>query len=226
MVLHYRKRGDVWHCRGSVRSGRRKLQCGSSRPAAPARPKRRRSARKECQSAMRGSVTPGGATSGCWMPAQGVARREFDIIAAWSVCRLGRSLSDLNWFAGRATIPRHRPLPAPAGARHLDAIGQDVVRHVGRVHVVRASDDPRSGAGGTGSRSIIRQAPGQAEDDAVQGGAYPSALDEGRGVRETARLLKVSPPRSARSGACRRPRTTLIQSRSPISRGTKTPIKR
>ena len=26
---------------------------------------------------------------------KGVARREFDIVAAWSVCRLGRSLSDL-----------------------------------------------------------------------------------------------------------------------------------
>ena len=26
---------------------------------------------------------------------KGVARREFDIVAAWSVCRLGRSLGDL-----------------------------------------------------------------------------------------------------------------------------------
>ena len=26
---------------------------------------------------------------------KGVARREFDVVAAWSVCRLGRSLSDL-----------------------------------------------------------------------------------------------------------------------------------
>jgi predicted site-specific integrase-resolvase len=26
---------------------------------------------------------------------KGVARREFDLVAAWSVCRLGRSLSDL-----------------------------------------------------------------------------------------------------------------------------------
>ena len=25
---------------------------------------------------------------------EGVARREFDVMAAWSVCRLGRSLSD------------------------------------------------------------------------------------------------------------------------------------
>ena len=25
MALHYRKRGDVWHCRGSVRIGRRRF---------------------------------------------------------------------------------------------------------------------------------------------------------------------------------------------------------
>ena len=31
---------------------------------------------------------------------KGVARREFDIIAAWSVCRLGRSLSDLIGLLG------------------------------------------------------------------------------------------------------------------------------
>ena len=35
--------------------------------------------------------------------------------------------------ARRATIPRHRSLPAPAGARYLDAIGQDAVRDAGRV---------------------------------------------------------------------------------------------
>ena len=32
--------------------------------------------------------------------ALGVARREFDIVAAWSVCRLGRSLSDLIGLLG------------------------------------------------------------------------------------------------------------------------------
>lgn len=31
---------------------------------------------------------------------KGVARREFDLIAAWSVCRLGRSLQDLVAFLG------------------------------------------------------------------------------------------------------------------------------
>ncbi|CAO4132291.1 recombinase family protein [Methylorubrum extorquens] len=31
---------------------------------------------------------------------KGIARREFDLIAAWSVCRLGRSLQDLVGFLG------------------------------------------------------------------------------------------------------------------------------
>jgi len=31
---------------------------------------------------------------------KGVARREFDVMAAWSVCRLGRSLSDLIGLLG------------------------------------------------------------------------------------------------------------------------------
>jgi DNA invertase Pin-like site-specific DNA recombinase len=31
---------------------------------------------------------------------KGVARRDFDIVAAWSVCRLGRSLSDLIGLLG------------------------------------------------------------------------------------------------------------------------------
>ena len=107
---------------------------------------------------------------------KGVARREFDIVAAWSVCRLGRSLPDLIGLLGELQIPRHRPLPAPAGARYLDAIGQDAVRDAGGVQRVRAGDDPRSGDGGTGSRSIIRQAPGQAEDDAVPGAAHSSGI--------------------------------------------------
>ena len=100
---------------------------------------------------------------------KGVARREFDIVAAWSVCRLGRSLPDLIGLLGELRSRDDRPLPAPAGARYLHAIGPDAVRDAGGVQRVRAGDDPRSGDGGTGSRTIIRQAPGQAEDDAVPG---------------------------------------------------------
>ena len=104
---------------------------------------------------------------------KGVARREFDIVAAWSVCRLGRSLSDLIGLLGEL---RSRDIDLYLHQQALDTStpsGRCLVRHAGRVQRVRAIDDPRSGAGGTGSRSIIWQAPGQAEDDAVQDRSHP-----------------------------------------------------
>jgi DNA invertase Pin-like site-specific DNA recombinase len=42
---------------------------------------------------------------------KGVARREFDVVAAWSVCRLGRSLSDLFGLLGELRAPRFNPGP-------------------------------------------------------------------------------------------------------------------
>ena len=42
---------------------------------------------------------------------KGIARREFDQVAAWSVDRLGRSLQDLVQFLGSGPIKRI-PLPA------------------------------------------------------------------------------------------------------------------
>jgi resolvase-like protein len=50
------------------------------------------------------------------------ARRKFDIVMAWSVDRLGRSLQDLVAFLSlRAARARDRAVPAPAGPRHHDA---------------------------------------------------------------------------------------------------------
>jgi DNA invertase Pin-like site-specific DNA recombinase len=37
---------------------------------------------------------------------KGIARREFDMVAAWSVDRLGRSLQDLVWFLGELHAKR------------------------------------------------------------------------------------------------------------------------
>ena len=54
---------------------------------------------------------------------KGVTRREYDVVAAWSVCRLGRSLPDLL-IAGRATGARCRSLSAPAGARYRTPTGR------------------------------------------------------------------------------------------------------
>ena len=68
------------------------------------------------------------------------ARREFDMVMAWSVDRLGRSLQDL--VAVRAARTQDRSIPAPTGARHHDACGQGDVSDDGRVCRVRARHDP------------------------------------------------------------------------------------
>jgi len=84
---------------------------------------------------------------------KGVARREIDVVAAWSVCRLGRSLSDL-----------------------IDLLWPCLVRQAGGVQRVREIDDPRSCPGWPGSRQGVWQAIGQAEDDAVQDRSHPCCL--------------------------------------------------
>ena len=100
---------------------------------------------------------------------KGVARREFDIVAAWPVCRLGRSLSDLIGLLGEL---RSRDIDLYLHQQALDT--STPVRNAGGVQRIRAGDDPRSRPGRSGSRSIIRQAPGQATDDAVPGAAHSS----------------------------------------------------
>ena len=45
-------------------------------------------------------------------------RRNFDMIAAWSVDRLGRSLQDLVGFLTELQAVWMRPLPAPTGSRY------------------------------------------------------------------------------------------------------------
>ena len=64
-------------------------------------------------SATRASVVAGRATSDLDYVAllKGVVRREFDVVAAWSVCRLGRSLSDLFGLLGELRAPRFNPGP-------------------------------------------------------------------------------------------------------------------
>ena len=55
---------------------------------------------------------------------RGAVRREFDVILAWSVDRLGRSLQDLVAFLSEIHAKGRRALPAPAGHRHDHALGQ------------------------------------------------------------------------------------------------------
>ena len=126
---------------------------------------------------------------------KGVARGEFDIAAAWSVCRLGRSLPDLIGLLGEL---RSRDIDLYLHQQALDTSTPSGRMLFGMLGVFsefeRAMIRDRVMAG-SGSGKVIRQAPGQAENDAVPGAAHPSALDEGRGVRETARLLRYPPPR-------------------------------
>ena len=60
-------------------------------------------------------------------------KRQFDVVMAWSVDRLGRSLQDLVGFLVRAARARDRPIPASAGARHDDAGRQGDVSDDGRI---------------------------------------------------------------------------------------------
>ena len=47
---------------------------------------------------------------------QAVARREIDLVASWSVCRLGRSLPDLIGFLGELRATRDGLTPEGAGS--------------------------------------------------------------------------------------------------------------
>ena len=71
-------------------------------------------------------------------------KRQFDVVMAWSVDRLGRSLQDLVGFLSELHALEDRPLPASAGPRHPDAGGKGDVSDDGRVCRVRARDDPRA----------------------------------------------------------------------------------
>ena len=123
---------------------------------------------------------------------KGVARREFDIVAAWSVCRLGRSLPDLIGLLGELQVPRHRPLSAPAGPRYQHAIGPMLFGMLGVFsEFERAMIRDRVMAGLDRARSSGKRL-GRPRTTPFKVQRIRLALDEGRGVRETARLLKVS----------------------------------
>jgi DNA invertase Pin-like site-specific DNA recombinase len=123
---------------------------------------------------------------------KGVTRGEYDIVASWSVCRLGRSLPDLLGLLGE-----------------LQARGTDLYLHQQALDTSTPSGRALFGMLGVFSefeRSMIR--------DRVMAGLHRAraanrrlgrppmpkfkverirdALVEGRGIRETARLLKVS----------------------------------
>jgi hypothetical protein len=109
-----------------------------------------------------------------WMPClKGVVRREFDIVAAWSVCRLGRSLSDLIRLLGEL---RSRDIDFYLHQKALDTSTPSGRMLFGMLGVFSEFDDPGSCDGGTGARQGIRHVPGQAEDDAIPGAAHSSRI--------------------------------------------------
>ncbi len=123
---------------------------------------------------------------------KGVARREFDLMAAWSVCRLGRSLSDLigllNELQARdVDLYLHQQAldtSTPSGRALFGMLGvfSEFERAMIRDRVMAGLDRARA----AGKRL------GRPRTTLFQIGRIRAALDEGRGVRETARLLKVS----------------------------------
>ena len=80
-----------------------------------------------------------------------VAHRDVDMVVAWSVDRLGRSLRDLVTFLGAVGSQGRRPLPARPGARHVDPGRAGDVRNAGRVRRIRAQPDPGAGPGRPGA---------------------------------------------------------------------------
>jgi DNA invertase Pin-like site-specific DNA recombinase len=123
---------------------------------------------------------------------KGVARREFDIVAAWSVCRLGRSLPDLIAFLGELQAREidlylHQQAldtSTPSGRMLFGMLSvfSEFERAMIRDRVLAGLDRARSGGKRLGRPPL---SPMKIE-------RVRRALDEGRGVRETARLLKMS----------------------------------
>jgi DNA invertase Pin-like site-specific DNA recombinase len=123
---------------------------------------------------------------------KGVTRRDFDIVAAWSVCRLGRSLPDLVGLLGDlqardVDLYLHQQAldtGTPSGRALFGMLGvfSEFERAMIRDRVMAGLDRARSAGKRLGRPAI----------SAVRLNRIRDALGEGRGVRETARLLKVS----------------------------------
>ena len=118
---------------------------------------------------------------------KGVARREFDLIAAWSVCRLGRSLQDLVGFLGEVQnrgvgLYLHvqgLDTTTPAGRAMFGMLGvfAEFERAMIRDRVLAGLDRTRA----KGTRL------GRPPMDTAKVEAIRALLNAGTGIRETAR---------------------------------------
>jgi len=139
---------------------------------------------------------------------KGVTRREFDIVAAWSVCRLGRSLPDPVGLLGElqargVDLYRHQQAldtSTPSGRMLFGMLGvfAEFERSMIRDRVMAGLDRARAA-----NRRLDRPPMPKFKVERIR-----DALAEGRGVRETARLLKVS---AAKVVEVRRGMTTPLE---------------
>jgi DNA invertase Pin-like site-specific DNA recombinase len=123
---------------------------------------------------------------------KGVTRGEYDLIAAWSVCRLGRSLADLVGLLGELQVrgvdlylhQQGLDTGTPSGRALFGMLGvfSEFERAMIRDRVIAGLYRARL----SGKRL------GRPRTTPYQIGRIRAALDEGRGVRETARLLRIS----------------------------------
>jgi DNA invertase Pin-like site-specific DNA recombinase len=117
---------------------------------------------------------------------KGVARKEFDLIACWSVCRLGRSLKDLVGFLGDIQSRgiglylhvQGLDTSTPSGALlfSLLSVFADYERSMIRSRVMAGLDRVR------GKKRLGRPPMPTARIESIQ-----AMLRDGKGVRETAR---------------------------------------
>ena len=140
---------------------------------------------------------------------RGVTRGEYDVVAAWSVCRLGRSLPDLLGLLGE--------LQARSVDLYLHQQALDTGTPAGRMlfgmlgvfgEFERAMIRDRVLAGLHRARTVEGKRLGRPPMTPFTVGRIRAALAEGRGVRETARLLKVS---AAKVSEIRRGMSTPIE---------------
>ena len=123
---------------------------------------------------------------------KGVAHREFDLVAAWSVCRLGRSTPDLIGLLGELQVrdidlylhQQALDTSTPSGRMLFGMLSvfSEFERAMIRDRVLAGLDRARSSGKRLGRP---RMAP-------IKTDRIRRALDEGRGIRATARLLNVS----------------------------------
>jgi len=123
---------------------------------------------------------------------RGVTRGEYDVVAAWSVCRLGRSLPDLIGLLGEL---QSRSVDLYLHQQALDTGTPSGRALFGMLSVFgefeRAMIRDRVLAGLDRARRDNKRL-GRPPMTPIKVGRIRAALVEGKGIRETSRLLKVS----------------------------------